>query len=355
MLDEDQAKVFETVKNGHNAVITGQAGCGTTFLVKCILPKRCPKKVSVVGSTGIAATHYGDLGAQTLHKWADIEDGRHSNEEIIHPVDTDERFERAKNNIQTVDVLIIDEVSMISARILDQVQLLCKHVRQSTKIFGNIQVVLVGDFYQLPPVSNELYGDPGNYCFRLPWFTDFSPHIYNLHLIHRQDDTNLIKCINALEKGELDDESLAFLNSLDTPLENEDSSLHLFARNLDVDSFNYSQLEKLSGELKIYKSTDEGFNYYLGKFLAPKNLGLKAGCPVMLVKNLSDSLVNGLRGIVNKLYTDSVDVKFTFGSKSVTVKIKNATFTTYGPVNKTIIARRVQLPLKVAYYSVIDL
>ena len=127
---------------------------------------------------------------------------------------------------------------MISAKILNQVQLLCKNIRNSNVVFGNIQVILVGDFFQLPLVSNELYGDTGNPCFLLPWFGTFFPHKIILNIIHRQNDQSLIKCINELEYGNPSDESVAFLKSLDRPLSNELDCTHLFARNLDVDLFN---------------------------------------------------------------------------------------------------------------------
>ncbi|XP_033729325.1 ATP-dependent DNA helicase pif1-like [Pecten maximus] len=216
-MDEDQANAFELVKNGHNVIITGQAGSGKTYLVKHIVKysRKCHKNVSIVCSTGIAATHYGDLGAQTVHKWSGIEDGRHLNEEIAHLVKTDERFMKAKQNIETVDVLIIDEVSMVSAKVLNQVQFLCEYVRNSKEVIGQIQVVLVGDFYQLPPVANQLHGDSGKPCFLLPWFDDFSPHKVVLNEIHRQEDTTLIQCINELEIGHPSDDTVAFLKSLD--------------------------------------------------------------------------------------------------------------------------------------------
>lgn len=192
-----------------------------------------------------------DLKAQTLHRWAGIEDGRYSNAEILHLINHDERFQTAKKNIQSVETLIIDEVSMISSKILQQVQYLCKNVRKWSKIFGGIQIILVGDFYQLSPVSNELYGDPGKHCFTLPWFDEFFTPNINLNIIHCQDEPNLIKCVNELEIGTPWDETVAFLNSLDRPLENEDDCVHLFARNFDVDMFNYTKLQQIPGELKI--------------------------------------------------------------------------------------------------------
>ncbi|WP_143556154.1 hypothetical protein, partial [Solemya velum gill symbiont] len=151
-------------------------------------------------------------------------------------------------------------------------------------------MILSGDFYQLPPVANTLLGDPGKPCFSSPWFDECFPHIVCLKIIHQQSETNLINCINELEKGEISNESLELINSLSRPMNEEDSCVQLFARNVDVDLFNYNKLLNLTGELKVYKAHDEGDQHYLSKMIAPKNLGLKVGCPVMLLKNLTDSL-----------------------------------------------------------------
>ncbi|CAG2224499.1 unnamed protein product [Mytilus edulis] len=205
---------------------------------------------------------------------------------------------------------------MVSSKVLNQVQVLCRQIRNSPDIFGNIQVILVGDFYQLPPVSNELYGDPGNLCFRLPWFESYFPHKINLHIVHRQDEHNLITCINELEVGDPSDESVAFLQSLNRPLQDEAGSVQLFARNIDVDMFNYNKLNQIQGELQTYHSVDE---------------------------------VNGVRGIAVQLHNKSVDVNFKIGEKIVTANIGAEIFSTYDPVGKIIIAKRIQLPLKLAY------
>lgn len=221
---------------------------------------------------------------------------------------------------------------MISAKTLNQVEILCRKVRNNDTFFCGLQVILAGDFDQLPPVGNKLIGDPGNHCFKLPWFNNCFPHKVQLNIIHRQSETALIQCINELGMGEPSDASVAFLKSLDRPLPNEEECVNLFARNLDVDVFNYNKLQKLTGELKVYKASDEGSEHYLSKFLAPKHLGVKVGCPVILVKNLTNSLVNGLSGTVSQLNTDSVDLKFVLENKITIVTIKAVLFTTFDPV-----------------------
>lgn len=104
--------------------------------------------------------------------------------------------------------------------------------------FGNIQVIY-RRFLPAPPVSNQLYGDSGKRCFTLSWFENIFPH--KINLIHRKSDPNLINCINDLKKDDLTDNTVAMMNSLSRPIENEDSAIQLFARNLDVDLFNYKK------------------------------------------------------------------------------------------------------------------
>ena len=161
MLDEDRQIAFDLAKNGHNFVVTGQGGCGKTFLIKEIVKylRSEEKTVTIACSTGIASTHYGKLGGTTLNKWSGIGDGRYLNEEIVHLIKNDERYNDVKDNVLSTNTLIINEISMISSKVLGLVQFICQKVRNSSVSFGNLQVILAGDFFQLPPVANELVGD----------------------------------------------------------------------------------------------------------------------------------------------------------------------------------------------------
>ena len=132
---------------------------------------------------------------------------------LVHLIKTDERFNDVKDNVQSTNTLIIDEISMISSQVLGQVQFICQKVRSSSVIFGNLQVILAGDLLQLLLVANELLGDRGLHCVNVSWFNRCFPHKIKLNFIHRKSDTTLIKCINALEKGNVSDEGVAFINS----------------------------------------------------------------------------------------------------------------------------------------------
>ena len=269
----------------------------------------------------------------------------------MHLITTDEKFEDVKTRLLKVDVLVIDEISMISSKVLNQTEFICRKLRQNDYIFGNIQVILCGEFYQLPPVSNELYGDFGHFCFECSWFPSYFKHKTTLNIIHRQEDRTLISTVNDLEKGTLTDESVVFLNSLSRPLspEKNSSDIHLFAGYLDSDMHNFEKLQSLPGDMVCFPSEDADSSHYLNKMLAPKNLGLKVSCSVMLLINLSDVLVNGLTGTVTKIENDSIDVNFQTTTNALTAKIRKFSFTTFDPVSKTIVAKRIQFPLKLCY------
>ncbi|CAC5387159.1 PIF1 [Mytilus coruscus] len=214
-----------------------------------------------------------------------------------------------------------------------------------------MQVILVGDFYQLPLISNELYDDFGHYCFEAKFFNSIFCHKLVLNEVHRQEERELILAVNSLEKGIINDDVVAFLQSLfRSLLQNiSEAAVHLFAGNLDSDVFNYQKLRQLPGEMTTFACKEEGDHHFLNKILASKHLGLNPLCNVMLILTLSDTLVNSLIGTLSKIKSDSVDVDFVVDGKTVTVNVVKHTFTTYDPVKKKILAKREQLPMKLSY------
>lgn len=240
---------------------------------------------------------------------------------------------------------------MVSKRTLIQIEFVCRSVRNSDLFFGGLQVVLVGDFYQLQPVRNDIYGDLGHPCFLAKWFKDAFSYAINLKVIHRQEETNLILAVNELELGQPSSNTVAFLNSLSRPItpERTQSAVYLFARDIDVMLFNHNKLKSVVGDLHAFKSEDSGDVKMCDQFLAPKFLGVKIGCPVMLLTNLTDYLVNGKMGTVKIIEEDYIHVTFCLFGETRTVKISKFTFTKFDPVRKSTIATKRQFPLNLAY------
>ena len=234
---------------------------------------------------------------------------------------------------------------MISAKVFDQLEHVCRHVRQNDRIFGGIQLIVAGDFYQLPPVPNELYGDPGKLCFLYPNWAKALPHQVILDEVVRQDELDLIEAINGLEQGRPSPEASDPLNSLSRPIDSEITPTYIYATNFEVDLKNHDLLEQMPGERKLFHAADKGDHHYLNHIQAPEKLALKVGCPVMLLCNLGGKLLNGVTGIVTSIEDDEIICSF----GNMTHKIHKETFTVYDPVLRTNIAERIQFPLKLCF------
>ena len=128
-----------------------------------------------------------------LHRWAGLFDGRHAREKLVELVNSDESLQEAKQRIKLTDVLIIDEVSMLSSKLFLDIDYLFRKIRSSELTFGGIQTILVGDFYQLPPVPNVYYSDYGEFVFRSDIFKSGFPHRVTLSTVFRQEEPVLIQ------------------------------------------------------------------------------------------------------------------------------------------------------------------
>ncbi|XP_062621908.1 uncharacterized protein LOC134283468 [Saccostrea cucullata] len=275
MLNESQQRALQQVEMGHNIYIGGQAGVGKSYLVKSIInaARSKGKKVALTCTTGIACSVYDKLssynvikylqsmGAMTIHKWSGLGGGRFSGGKLKMLLQHDEAYVAAKENFLGTDWLIVDEISMFSAQMLDKLDVVCS-IRSDKAPFGGIQVIFVWDFTQLPPVRHLRYGDVGSFCFESKRWPQ---HSIFLTENMRQKESKLCKVVNALSLGRLDDEILNYMSCLSRPLHETPETIKLFSNNVLVDMFNRDKILNHKGGLFCFDAVDEGSKGELDK------------------------------------------------------------------------------------------
>ena len=293
----NQGLALEIMLAGESVLLTGPAGAGKTFVLNQFirLAKSDGKHVSVTATTGLAATH---LGGTTIHSWAGI--GVHDS---LPQGFADHIAKGRREIIEKTDVLIIDEISMLHDYRLDMVDEACRLVRKKDIPFGGIQVVMSGDFFQLPPINR---GDSraGGFVVNSQVWQELDPTVCYLSEQHRQDDEALLDILNALRAGEIRRHHAEKLLARVDEQPGEDAILtELHTVNIDVDTLNEKKLNLLDGDELFYTQTTTGGDNYVENLqrsvLAPSVLKLKEGALVMAVKNALDrKYVNGSLGIV---------------------------------------------------------
>ena len=297
-----QALALEIMLSGENVFLTGAAGSGKTFTLNQFikLAKNSGKKVSITATTGLAATH---LGGNTIHAWSGIGIYDYLSRKFF------EKFPKTRAEIiKNTDILVIDEISMLHDFRLDMVEEICRTIRQNDKPFGGIQVILCGDFFQLPPI-NRAGGRTGGFAihsnaWQLAEFT-----ICYLEENHRQKNDELSEILNALRVDNLrrkHAQSLLDRIDIEPNFESNDFSKNLtelHTTNIDVDKINEQKLTELEGEEFHFAQTTTGAKNYIETLqksvLAPELLRLKKGALVMAVKNAQNrQYVNGSIGEV---------------------------------------------------------
>ncbi|XP_014679135.1 PREDICTED: ATP-dependent DNA helicase PIF1-like [Priapulus caudatus] len=276
-------------------------------------------------------------------------DGRYSAEHLAQLITTDHAYTTVRNNIMSVDTILIDEVSMLSLKTLETLETVCRKLRSSNLFFGGLQIILTGDFYQLPPVPNPEYGDHGQFCFLSDAFICIQHQLQLVEVLRQQDDA-LITCINELARGEyLSQGSCSLLAEVARSLK-ASGQLVLFARNFDAELFNADQLSQLPGKQTMYTATDTGNSQALKRRArVPKYVALKVGAPVVLTTNLSEQHFNGLLGTVSEITPDGPLVKFSFQIHQQAILIRPHLSSIFSPAHQKVIATRKQLPLLLAF------
>ena len=294
----NQGVALEVMLSGESVFLTGPAGAGKTYVLNQFirLAKAAGKHVSVTATTGLAATH---LGGTTIHAWAGIG----VLDELPHGF-ADHIAKGRREIIEKTDVLVIDEISMLHDYRLDMVDDACRLVRKKTDVpFGGIQVIMSGDFFQLPPI-NRGDGRAGGFVVHSNAWRELDPAICYLQEQHRQDDEQLLDILNALRGGDIRrHHAEALLARVDQIPEDASTLTELHTVNLDVDRINERRLDELAGDELFYTQTTTGADNYVENLqrsvLAPATLRLKKGALVMAVKNATDrKYANGSIGTV---------------------------------------------------------
>lgn len=292
----DQALALEILLSGESALLTGPAGSGKTHLLNQFirLAKVGGKKVAVTATTGLAATH---LGGNTIHAWSGIG--------ILDKLPkgfVQNMHKSRRDSIARTDVLIIDEISMLHDYRLDMVDRLTREVRGVDAPFGGIQVILCGDFFQLPPISR---GDesPSAFVVESSAWRDLSPVVCYLCEQHRQSDEQFLGILNAMRANDLRQRHAKALLSRTQPFDPFEEITELHTTNVDVDAINSVRLANLKGQEHKYHMESTGKDGYVQSLkkscLAHEELVLKKGALVMCIKNNPEKrYVNGSLGVV---------------------------------------------------------
>lgn len=293
----NQGLALEIMLAGESVLLTGPAGAGKTFVLNQFirLAKADGKHVSVTATTGLAATH---LGGTTIHSWAGI------GVMDALPNGYAEHVPKGRREIiEKTDVLIIDEISMLHDYRLDMVDEACRLVRRKDEPFGGIQVIMSGDFFQLPPINR---GDSraGGFVVHSEVWKELDPTICYLQEQHRQDDEHLLGILNAMRAGDVRrHHAEKLLGRVEAQPDNDDVLTELHTVNIDVDKINEARLDELPGDELFYTQATTGSENYVENLqrsvLAPATLRLKKGALVMAVKNATDrKYANGSIGTV---------------------------------------------------------
>ena len=331
--------------SGENVFLTGPPGAGKTYVLNQFIRRaaRQGKTVAVTASTGIAATH---IGGTTIHSWSGL--GIRD-----HLTDWDKatllQTNRLVKRYNATDVLVIDEVSMLHGARLDMVNEAAKILRGSHEPFGGMQVVLVGDLFQLPPVSRA--SELVDFAHTSAAWNELNPRICYITEQHRvAGEDGLLELLSAMRDGELMTEHEEMLRSrLGVVAPANVVVTRLYSHNIDVDTINDRHLQALATETHTYHMKTKGqrprIEGLMKSLLAPEELTLKVGAEVMFVANdFTAGFVNGSRGRVLKFENDLPLVRLQTG-RILKVEPYTWSVTEDGKVK----AEAVQLPLRLAW------
>jgi len=324
-LSEDQRKVFDLYLEKENVFVTGPGGSGKSYLIKEIYnhSKNNEKKIQVCALTGCAAFSL-NCSAKTLHSWAGIGLGTESVEELSNKI----RKNKYKfKNWRSTDILIVDEVSIMSKNLLELLNNIAKIIKKKDLPFGGMQVIFSGDFYQLPPIDKTK--KDVSFCFESKTWSELFQRQIKLKSIFRQTDESYINILNQVREGNLSEENEKILKgkiNRKVPEGSEIIPTFLCPIKSAVEEINKQKIKKLTSEVYSYEvnkrcdlsmnngekilrqnynqiNIDVELEFIANNISCDKKIDLKIGAQVMCTINIKDENVlfisNGSQGIVS--------------------------------------------------------
>lgn len=341
----NQEKALHILRSGQNVFLTGSAGAGKTYVLNQYIQwcKKSGIPVAVTASTGIAASH---LNGITIHSWC----GMGIKDQLaLRDLQTIATRNHVKKRVKNSAVLIIDEISMLHKNQLNSIDKILKYLRENEKSFGGMQVILCGDFFQLPPIGSPNESSKDKMAFMSEAWLGLQLNICYLTTQYRQSADELSNILNAIRDKSISDAHLHWLNeSAESDIKN---ATMLYTHNVNVELENTKQLNALKGSKEKFKSSGKGNKLLLENLrqtvLCPSDLELKVGAKVMFVKNNFDKeVVNGTLGVVKDISESGWPlVKCNNG---VLVEAEPETWKVEDEDGK-VLAQYEQVPLRLAY------
>ncbi|EWC48606.1 hypothetical protein DRE_01828 [Drechslerella stenobrocha 248] len=312
-MSEEQSHVLDMVVNeGKSMFFTGSAGTGKSVLLREIITALRMKhknfdSVAITASTGLAACNVGGV---TLHSFSGIGLGRDAVDQLVKKI---RRVPKSKQRWLRTKVLIIDEISMVDGDLFDKLEGVARVLKNNGRPFGGIQLVVTGDFFQLPPVPDN--GRAAKFAFEANTWNSCVDHTILLTHIFRQKDAVFASMLNEMRLGALTPDSIARFKKLSRSLDFDDGlqATELFPTRREVENANNRQLQGLKADFERYTSIDDSPSLdeaarekLLSNCMAPRVLELKIGAQVMLIKNIDETLVNGSLGRIVGFLTEKM-------------------------------------------------
>ena len=315
-----QEKALALLKSGRNIFLTGSAGTGKTYVLNQFTQhlQDANINVAITASTGIAATH---IKGSTIHSWTGIGIKQLLTEKDLRNL---KKKKYLRDQFDKVKVLIIDEISMLHKDQLNSINQVLTYCKENNEAFGGVQIVLCGDFFQLPPIGKYGERSSDKFSFMSTAWQNANFNICYLTKQFRQNDNSLGSVLEEIRSGNVTQESIEVLkNAANTTFESGIEPTKLYTPNEDVDFMNNTHLADLPGKSRFFKAKTSGDKALItvlkNTVLTQNDMPLRIGAKVMFVKNnVEKGYINGTLGEIIKYSSVGIPVVKTLDNEKIT-------------------------------------